>query len=209
MAGLKRRGAGKVQEKTSDFINLVDGQEYEGRLVYVADLGLHERKFGTEVNPPCQKIALGIEIIGEVVELEDGKTVPRILWDKPLNIYHELTEKGNELVAYKVFNPKAKAETVADWDKQLGKPVSVLITHFNKDDKVYDNIDTLTAIPVRYQADIPAAVTEPCIGDADDEDNACTKALFGLAKWMYERRIDEGIPGQEEPEELDDDDIPF
>lgn len=214
MAGLKRRGAApEKSENKIDIPNLVEGQEYEGRLVYVADLGLHKREYKGEEKTPCQKIALGIEIIGETVELDD-KVVPRLLWVKPFNIFFQLTDKGKEIEYYKIFEPGAKADTVVDWDLQLGKPVSVLISHYKKDDKCYDNIDSLSGIPVKYQADIPPATIDPCIGDADDEDNACTKALYGLSKWMFEQRIDDN-PSAQEPSPVDpgfdpdDDDIPF
>ena len=214
MAGrLKRRVAEGGEKKEFDAIpNLVDGQEYEGRLVYVADLGLHTREFKGEVKPPCQKIALGIEILGEEVELEEV-TVPRVLWTKPFNIFFQLTDKGKEIEYYKIFEPGAEAEGEADWDAQLGKPVSVLITHFKKEDNTYDNIKSLAPIPLKYQKDIEEAKIDPCIGDADDEENACTKALYGLARWMFEQRIaEEGEQGEEEEGEefdMDDDKIPF
>jgi|LGVF01.2.fsa_nt_gb hypothetical protein len=212
--GLKRRVAEGGEKKEFDAIpNLEDGQEYEGRLVYVADLGLHTREFKGEVKSPCQKIALGIEILGEEVELEDG-VVPRVLWTKPFNIFFQLTDKGKEIEYYKIFESGAEAEEEADWDAQLGKPVSVLVTHFKKDDNTYDNIKSLAPIPLKYQKDIEEAKIEPCIGDADDEDNACTKALYGLSKWMFEQRIEED---GEVVEDFDgdissfgpDDEIPF
>ncbi len=211
MAGLKRRGAAPEKSETIDIPNLVEGQEYEGRLVYVADLGLHERIFGKEVKSPCQKIALGIEIIGETVELDD-KTVPRLLWVKPFNIFFQLTDKGKEIEYYKIFEPGAKADTVADWDEQLGKPVSVLISHHKKDDKCYDNIASLAGIPVKYQADIPPATIDPCIGDSDHAENECTKALYGLSKWMYEQRIDDNTAKKPSPVAAafdPEDDLPF
>jgi len=213
MAGLKRRVVEGSEKKEFDSIpNLVNGQEYEGRLVYVADLGLHTREFKGEVKTPCQKIALGIEILGETVELEDA-TVPRVLWTKPFNIFFQLTDKGKEIEYYKIFEPGAEAEEEADWDAQLGKPVSVLITHFKKDDNCYDNIKSLAPIPLKYQEGIEEATIEPYIGDADDEKNACTKALYGLAKWVFEQRIvEESFTEEIEEEEgaFDpDDEIPF
>jgi len=211
MAGLKRRIVASDEKKEFDSIpNLVNGQEYEGRLVYVADLGLHTREFKGEVKTPCQKIALGIEILGETVELEDS-TVPRVLWTKPFNIFFQLTDKGKEIEYYKIFEPGAEAEEEADWDAQLGKPVSVLITHFKKDDNTYDNIKSLAPIPLKYQEGIEKATIEPCIGDADDEENACTRALYGLVKWMFEQRLtEESLPEVPEGGAFNpEDDIPF
>ena len=208
--GLKRRGEKTEGKDLPKIPNLENGGEYEGRLVYVADLGLHEREYMGEKKPDVQKIALGIEIIGETVELEDG-TVPRLLWVKPFNIYWKMSDKGAEFGYYKVFEPSAVADTVADWELQLGKCCSVTITHV-KDKKdpsvVYDNIQNIVGIPAKYQKNIGAATIEPCVGDADDEDNPATKALYGLSRWMYDQRIVEGDT-QEDSGFDPDDEIPF
>lgn len=203
---LKRRGGndskGSDSKSTIVAENLKAGEEYEGRLVYVADLGLHENNYKGDVKPDVQKIALGVEIIGETIEV-DGEKKPRILWTKPFNIFYKMTEKGNELKYYKMFNPSAEENTVADWDSVLGNVVSVLISHTTaKDDAniVYDNIQSLSSVPKKYQADVGEALTEPCIGDADDEENACTKALYGLTRWFYDRRIIDGSKKEETPE---------
>jgi len=215
MSGLKRRTVNSGNNNTSSVVsgNLVDGQEYEGRLVYVADLGLQAREFKGEVKDPAQQLSLGIEIIGETVEFEDGSTKPKILWTSPFYIYSKMSDKGKEYFYYKVFEPTAQADSVPEWEEQLNKPCSVTIKHASKDGNTYDNIGSITPIPKKYQNSVGEAVTEPCIGDADDPNNEATKALFGLAKWAYDRRLNEdAYVGKDKDIELgypNDDEIPF
>jgi len=212
---LKRRTVNSGNSNTSSVVsgNLVDGQEYEGRLVYVADLGLQAREYKGEQKDPAQQLSLGIEIIGETVEFEDGLTKPKILWTSPFYIYSKMSDKGKEYLNYKVFEPTAQADSVPDWEGQLDKPCSVTIKHASKDGNTYDNIGSITPIPKKYQDSVGEAVTEPCIGDADDPNNEATKALFGLAKWAYDRRLNEAVYDQGEVEYKepygDSTDIPF
>ena len=203
---LKRRSPKGEGKSNLNIPNLTNGEEYEGRLVYIADLGMHINAYKGEIKPDVQKLALGIEILGQSFEDEEGNTLPRLLWTKPFNIFHTLTEKGKELEYYKIFDGTAQPNVVADWDAQLDKPVSVTILHVKKDDAVYDNIANLAAIPVKYQKNVEASTITPAIGDVDDDENAATKALYGLTRWMVERRITEQ---QEVAGEDYEDDIPF
>jgi len=188
---LIRKGVAKTAS-IEDYEKLENG-EHEGRLVYVADLGMHEAyKAGPEDadKPDVQKICLGIEAVGNPVQI-NGESQPRILWTAPINIYQELTELGNELKAYRVFDPQAQAGSVADWDSVLGSPCNMVIGKRKSGDgtKEYDNINSLTPIPAKYQDGVAEAITTPCVGDSDDASNPCTMALFGLAKYVYEKRI--------------------
>ena len=194
---LPRRGSQTTERPASDsqYTNLTEN-EYEGRLVYVADLGLQEREYKGEVKPPAQQVSLGIEILGVPVEV-DGAEKPRVLWTKPFNVFYSMNEKGNEMKYYKVFEPTATEGEVADWDKVLGKPCNVMVVQTNgkgdKSDNVYDNIDTLTPIPAKYQDAVAAAtVANPAVGDADDDVNPATAALYGLAKFVWDKRINGG-----------------
>jgi len=171
----------------SDIPNLEAG-EHEGRLVYVADLGLQKQEYKGEVKPDAQQIALGIEIVGQTIEL-DGKEVPRYLWTKPFNIFATLTPKGNELKMFSVFDPSANEGELPDWEAQLGKPCSVVVEHVHKDDNVYDNIKSVLSIPAKYQDGVEAASLSPAIGDSDEADNVVNKALFGLAKYVFDKRV--------------------
>lgn len=194
-----------------EYSNLAEG-EHEGRLVYVADLGLQERSYMGDEKPPAQQVSLGIEIIGETVTI-DGKEQPRLMWTKPFNIFYQMNELGNEYKYYKVFDQSAQEGQVADWDSALGKPCNVIVKHqVAKDGKVYDNIDSITPIPSKYQDAVGAAtITDQAVGDAEDENNPATKALFGLAKFVYDKRITGSAnvtPMPSKTEELDDN-IPF
>jgi len=212
--GLKRKSP--VQESTNsnvEYSNLEAG-EHEGRLVYVADLGLQRRIFKGEEKTPAQQISLGIEIVGSSVVV-DGVEKPRFIWTSPFNIFQTLNERGLELKYYKVFNPSAQEGQVADWDSVMGMPCNVIIKHETVGDRTYDNIDYLTPIPAKYQdAVAPARITEMAIGDCDDENNVAQKAMFGLARHVFDKRIGaESSPKLEvvQPEaDADlDDNIPF
>jgi hypothetical protein len=215
---LKRVSFG-TDSKKSDFKpqNLEEG-DYEGRLVYVADLGLQSRNFKGEEKPPAQQVALGIEVIGKPVEI-DGEKKPRILWTAPFNIFRTMNEKGKEYAYFKLFNPKAHPDTVANWESVLGTPVSVTVIHVKgkgeNADRTYDNIQNLAAIPVKYQADVGPALTTPGVGDADDETNPVTAALFGLPKFVWDRRLEAYAPpvkAAKPTKKVDaepDEDVPF
>ncbi len=174
---------------TIEYTNVAEG-EHEGRLVYVADLGLQERNFAGEEKPPAQQISLGIELVGQEQTLSDGGTLPRILWSKPFNIFQTMNERGNEYKYYKMFVPTARDGEVADWDSVLGMPVNVVVTHTKSGDRTYDNISSMSAIPTKYQSEVTAAATtEMAVGDAEDENNIATKAMFGLVKYLHEKRV--------------------
>lgn len=163
--------------------------EYEGRLVYVADLGLQENTYD-EDKPPCQQICLGIEIVG--ASNDDG--TPRLMFTKPFNIFSRMNEKGNEFKYFSYFNPNAKPDTVADWDSVLGEPCSVVVESVQGKGKnagnVYDNLSKINPMPAKYKKDVEQNRIAPCIGDCDDPDNEATKALYGLAKYIFDKRVD-------------------
>lgn len=186
---LRRRS--EAQTSTTVEYAKLDNGEHEGRLVYVADLGLQTREFKGEVKPPAQQISLGIEILGHPVTI-DGEEKPRVLWTQPFYVYHEMSDRGWEFRHFKVFDPTVQPETVADWDRVLGSPCNVAVGKRQSKDKTkeYDNIDALTPIPSKYHSNVPAAELEPCIGDADDPANACTMALFGLPKYVFDKRLE-------------------
>lgn len=217
MALRRRSNNGQGNGESNPVIsgNLKEKHEYEGRLVYVADLGLQERSFKSEVKPPAQQVSLGFEIIGETVEYEDGTTKPKILWCIPFYIYHEMSDKGKELQYYKIFDPDAEPKTVADWEKVLGTPCTITVEHYKKEDNVYDNIKSIAPIPKKYQDSVGESTIEPCIGDADEENNACNKALFGLARYVFDKRInDSEVELHYDPRDTQEvsepsDDIPF
>ena len=215
---LNRRSSVSTTAASSEveYTNLKEG-EYEGRLVYVADLGLQEREYMGESKPPATQISLGIEILGETA-MVDGKEQPRLLWTRPFNIFYEMNEKGNEYKYYKVFEPSAKEGQVADWDSVLGKPCNVLVKNVagkgENASRLYDNIDSISPIPAKYQADVsPSTITDQAVGDADDENNPAQRAMFGLPRYIFDRRIKGGNNKAEakavESSEDFDDAIPF
>ena len=211
--GLNRKAKDTPRDIT--YVNLKEGEEYDARLVYVADLGLHTNEYKGVVKPDVQKLALGFEILGETVGI-DGEEQPRMLWAKPFNIYYSLTDKGAEMKWFKIFSPAAKEGEIADWESVLGYPVSITVEHTpdKKDPTIkYDNISAVVAIPKRYQKDIKQGLLQSGIGDPDDADNECTKALYGLTKWMYDQRMVEGSVAEgvkvDEPTFNPDDEIPF
>lgn len=229
--GIKRRSVSSSDNNNNSSVvsgNLKNGQEYEGRLIYVADLGLQERSYEGVDKEPAYQYALGIEIIGESIEYEDGTKKPKLLWSKPFYTYEQINIKGGEYKLYKVFDPSIELAVTnkyggiedfeTDWDSQLNKPCSVTIKHFiknkGKDNEVtYDNIGSIGAIPRKYQEGVGESTIKPCIGDSDDKDNAATKALYGLVKTIFDRRLNEGAYVSDDndngPEYPDDMDVPF
>lgn len=208
---IKRRGEQQTTERSDlEYVNLEAG-EHEGRLRYVADLGLQKREYMGEEKPPAQQLALGIEIIGETVEI-DGKEQPRLLWTTGFNVFHEMTERGKELQFYKVFDQTAVEGVEADWDKVINEPCNVVVVHVKgkgeNSNRTYDNIDSLTPIPAKYKSGVgEGLITDGCTGDADDMENPAQANMFGLPLYIHGNRID----AQEPIEELTgtEEDIPF
>lgn len=183
MAGLKRRTA---PSEKKEYEKLADG-DHEARLVYIADMGMQESmEWQGEKKPDCQQISLGFEILGNKVLIGEVEQ-PRILWTKPFNIFASLTEKGNELKHYRVFDKAAQGGDDADWEAVLGTPCSVIVGRSKNGD--YDEIKGLEPIPSKYLADVAEGELTPAIGDSDDADNVVNGALFGLAKYVFDRRI--------------------
>tara|TARA_B110000971_G_C19923608_1_gene460434 strand:+ start:60 stop:701 length:642 start_codon:yes stop_codon:yes gene_type:complete len=211
---LKRKSP--QQENTNsnvEYTNLEAG-EHEGRLVYIADLGLQKNSYKGEEKPDAQQIALGIEILGSSVTI-DGVEKPRFLWTRPFYIYQSMSERGIELQMYKAFNTTAMEGEIADWDTVMGMPCNVIVKHQVSGDRTYDNIDTITSIPAKYHDTIAdARIKDMSIGDSDDENNPAQKAMFGLTRWRFEQRLDAASSPKlsvVKPDADDDfeDDIPF
>lgn len=179
--------------KDSEQIPNLDAGEHEGRLRYVADLGMHTNDYKGEVKPDVQKLSLGIEIVGETVEV-DGEVKPRVMWSQPFNIFFSLTGKGKELELYKVFSPSAVEGGVADWDSVIDEPCNVTVIHKqgkgeNKDN-VYDNIESISPIPGKYKSGVDEGlVTDGCTGDVEDPENPAQANARGLASWSIANRI--------------------
>lgn len=202
-------GSKQASEGESNYTRLGSG-EYEGRLVFIGDLGLQERKFKGDEKPPCQQITLGVEIVGS-----DNNGEPRFLWTRPFNIFSKMSELSKEYEFYRIFNPNAKPDTVADWDAVMGEPCMVhVVTTKSKDGTAeYDNVDHLSPVPAKFKSGIGEARITPCIGDCEDEDNAATKALYGLAKYIWEKRMDPPKKTQQKAskakQEASEDDVPY
>lgn len=179
--------------------NLEGDTEYEGRLVMVADLGLQEKKYKGDYQGDFPQISLGIEIIDEGMDDDDGNYLPRVLWTRPIYIYSKMDAKSKEYEYYKVFDPKAKADTVPDWEAQLGKPCNVYVINVEDGDKVYDNISDLTRVNPKYVDNIGDAESELGIGDADDPEDPVTRQLRGLAGYVWKHRV-----GAEDSSEKDE-----
>jgi hypothetical protein len=210
---LNRTTAQQETNSNVEYSNLAVG-EHEGRLVYVADLGMQERSFKGEEKAPAQQLSLGIEIMGNPVNV-DGTMRPRLLWSRPFNVFQTLNERGIEYQMYKAFNTSAQEGTVADWDAVLGTPVSVLVKHRVAGDRTYDDIDSLSPIPARFHDSVAAGeFTDSSVGDCEDESNPAQRAMFGLPKYVFDRRIK---PGQQstkpkavaEEDDSFDEDLPF
>lgn len=205
--GLTRREATEVVgggDNIYNWENLTPG-DHEGRLAYIADLGLQAREFKNEFKGNFQQISLGIEIVGkgmEVTEDEVTRMEPRILWTKPFYIYSSMDSKGKEFEYYALFDTSAEVDTIPDWEAQLGKPISVHVetvkgTGKNKD-HTYDNVKSIARIPEAYQAGVGELSVTPCIGDSDDPENVVTKGLFGLPKHVFDKRVKDGdVPAEE------------
>ena len=180
------RNSSVKKESKIEYENLTEG-EHEARLIYVADCGMQLREYKGEVKSPAQQIALCFEVLGSTITV-DGVEQPRIIWSKPFNIFGRMSGLSTEFEMFKAFVPTAQEETVADWESVLGKPVNIIVKHFKKDaDTTYDNVDA------------------PAI-----------RNLFGLAKFIHDKRISstKNIPTATEARpvsevETFDDEVPF
>ena len=177
-----------------EYENLTEG-EHESRLIYVADLGLQMDNYNKDKEPTIkQQIALCFEVLGSTVKVDDVEQ-PRIIWSKPFNIFGSMSGLSTEYAMFKAFVPTAQEDTVADWKSVLGNPVNIIIKHFKKDaDTTYDNVAGLSSIPSKYRDKVaPAITTDFSIAGCEDEDEPAIKNLFGLAKFIHDKRINGNI----------------
>ena len=172
-----------------EYENLTEG-EHEARLIYVADCGMQPREYRDDFKTPAQQISLCFEVLGSTVKV-DGVEQPRTIWSKPFNIFGSMSGLSTEYAMFKAFVPTVQEDTVADWKSVLGKPVNIIIKHFKKDaDTTYDNVAGLSSIPMKYQDKVEPAITPDfSIAGCEDEDSPAIKNLFGLAKFVHEKRI--------------------
>ena len=210
----QRKQAASSNDSKMEYDNLTEG-EHEGVLIYVADCGTQLREYQGEVKPPAQQIALCFEILGSTVTV-DGKELPRIIWSKPFNIFGRMDSKSNEFAMFKAFVPTAKEDSIADWESVLGKPVNVIIKHHKKDaDTTYDNVAGITSIPKKYLANVGKPVTtEFSIAGCEDADSPAIQNLFGLAKFIHDKRVVAGSTSGGSPEAVVEEetfsaDVPF
>jgi len=212
--GFERNSSVKKESKI-EYENLTEG-EHEARLIYVADCGMQLREYKGEVKSPAQQIALCFEVLGSTITV-DGVEQPRIIWSKPFNIFGRMSGLSTEFEMFKAFVPTAQEETVADWESVLGKPVNIIVKHFKKDaDTTYDNVAGLSSIPSKYQDKVePAITTDFSIAGCEDEDAPAIRNLFGLAKFIHDKRISSNSTASTEQAqpvsevETFDDEVPF
>mgnify|MGYP003389160486 FL=1 len=171
----------------------LDAGEYEARLIYVADLGLQNRQpFKGEEKKPCQQITLCFEVLGSTVEI-NGEVKPRTLWMNPTNIFSSMGSMGNELPLYRAFVPSAKEDSVPNWEEQLGKPVTLNITHNVSNGRTFDKIASVAAIPMKYQDKVAQAITTDfSVGGCEELDSPAIQNLRGFLKTNHENRITKG-----------------
>lgn len=195
-----------MAEEKKQYENLAAG-DYEGRLVYVGDLGI-QKPFDPK-EKPRHRLTLGIEILGHTVDV-NGEQRPRMLWSSAFNIYNTMTEKGTEIKLYRVFNPEGKVGQVADWESALGKPCNVLIGHEIKGSAKYDKILDITPIPSKYKDSVAeATITDMAVGHEDDPDNPAQRAMYGLTKWLFDNSRLSGKSSKVKVAKPDVDDAPL
>ena len=199
-----------VEKEGLDWVNLDPKEEYEARLVYIADLGLQRKEFKGEFKGNFQQLALGFEILGEGTNDEDGNYVPRILWDRPFYTFDKMPKNSYELEIYSAFDTSAEENSFPAWENQLGKPVSIKVKNVkDKSDSsiVYDNIASISNIPTKFQEGIAAAITTPAVGDSNDLNNSVNSKMYGLAKWVFNKRLNQD--SVEELEEAETEGAPY
>ena len=193
----------------------LEAGEYEARLIYVADLGMQNRKpFNGDEKTPCQQIALCFEVLDSTVEL-NGETRPRTLWSTTINVFSSMGGMGHELSMYRAFVPTAPENSLPDWEAQLGKPVNITVAPKESKGRVFDNIMNVSAIPLKYQDKVPEAVTtEFSAAGCEELDSPAIKNLRGYQKTAHENRIRQNTTSTKQPqpvveEEVFDEAVPF
>jgi hypothetical protein len=211
-----------AEELENDFCLLKNGSEHEARLVYVASQGMQAPHPKYPENDPRERLSLCFEVIGKQ-RVYNNEKLPKLLWVEPFNTFDTLTERGKELPLYQVFVPSADDGTATDWAAQLGKPCSLLIKQSKSGENVYDNIDRVSSIPAKYQADIaPTTIKDMMVSDDCNEQNSAQGAMFGLTSYIWNQRLNKGVTeaasksvpeGESKPSQPADDpfdsDIPF
>ena len=213
---IKRLATPATSSTAVEIPNLKAGQ-YMGRLRYVADLGMQVRtpfQKGDPERPDCQQLSLGIEVIGETVEI-DGEIVPRLLWMAPFNVFHNMTPRGKELQLFKVFDVDAVEDTVADWDAVINGCCTVTtVVNQGKGanaDRSFTNIKGITPIMESFKSQVgEGLITDGCTGDCEDDDNPAQARMYGLPESLHAKRVTQSLPTPEPmPEMAEAEDLPF
>lgn len=203
----------------------VDAGTYPARTVQILDMGLQaQRAFEGQEKPPANEIMITYELVDEFMKDDKGEDIldkPRWI-SETIPLYSLNSDRAKSTQRYMVLDPKLDHD--GDWSQLLDIPVNVtLINKPGKQDKIYTNVTSISAVRPRDAQKFPALVNDAKFFDMDNPD---VELFLTLPDWV-QKKVKDGLEfggskleallkkhgGKKEdkkPEpKQEDDDIPF
>ena len=158
---------------------------YPVRVVQVLDLGLqNQRAFQGKEKPPAYEISITYEFLDEFCLDEDGKEMedkPRWL-SETLPFYSLEVERAKSTKRYYAIDPNEEHE--GDFTALVGSPVNLSVVNNKSGDRVYTNVESLSAMRSRDAAKAAELVNPPKVFTLDEPDMEVFKSL---PEWIQDK----------------------
>lgn len=162
----------------------VDPGSYAARTVQIIDLGLQPQEFKGETKTPKNEIMVTYELLDEFLTGEDGEDIedkPR--WQSETFALNSLgSDKAKSTKRYYALDPKEEHE--GDWANLLDVTCMVNLVHNKKQDKLYVNVDSVSAMRPKDAKKAPALVNDPKLFTMDDPD---LEVYESLPDWIKDK----------------------
>lgn len=175
----------EIKNTASERVPVAEGT-YPARLVNIIDYGT--QKSSNPKFKPYRSLNWGLQLVDEVIEILDeneeptGETKAVVVYRRLPVAFGKKSAMGKILKAWKKIEV-AKGESY-DFNQLLDEPCLVTIVHNESkdDDRVFDNIDSITAPMAKQKV---SESTEPvyCLSLDDDFDQ---DTFDGLPEWQQD-----------------------
>jgi len=158
---------------------------YPVRVVQVLDLGLqNQRAYQGKEKPPAYEISITYEFLDEFCLDEDGKEMedkPRWL-SETVPFYSLEVERAKSTKRYYAIDPNEEHE--GDFTALVGSPVNCTVVNNKSGDRVYTNVESLSAMRSRDAAKAAELVNPPKVFTLDEPDMEVFKSL---PEWIQDK----------------------
>lgn len=165
--------ANKVPSKGGgDYPPPIDAGTYPARTVMIIDMGVQEqRAYKGEPKPPANELTIVYELLDEFLKDADGEDdpkKPRWQWET-IPLHNLSADLAKSTKRYYALDPNAEHE--GDWAQLIETPCMVtIIQNTGKDDAVYNNVASVSAMRPKEAQKAPKLVNVPKVLSLDSDD---------------------------------------